>query len=118
MNKTMSDEKGFEGRLEELKRLTYIIYILQAIGLFVVVTYIAATVIIYIKRDEVKGTWLDSHFKWQLRTFWISIIAAAIGFITMIVLIGFVILFADGVWVIYRVVKGWLNLSEGKEMYA
>ncbi len=68
----------------------------------------------YVKRDDVKGTYLESHFNWQIRTFWWGLLWAVIGFITMFILIGFAVLLANGIWIIYRIIKGWLKLNEGK----
>src|SRR6267143_5261420 len=100
------------GKLKELKTLTLVVYALQAAG-FVLggITWIVAVVINYVKRDEVAGTWLESHFRWQIRTFWFGLLWGVIGGILTLVLVGFAILFADAVWIIYRIVKGWLNLS-------
>jgi uncharacterized membrane protein len=103
----MSDEK-------ELKTLATVVYALQAAGFFVGLTWIVAVVLNYVKRDEVRGTWLESHFTWQIRTFWWGLLWAVVGGILVLVVVGFVVLFADAVWIIYRIVKGWLNLSENK----
>ena len=103
----MSDEK-------QLKTLTTVVYALQAAGFFVGLTWIVAVVINYVKRDDVRGTWLESHFTWQIRTFWWGLLWAVVGGILVLVLVGFAVLFADAVWIIYRIVKGWLNLSENK----
>ena len=103
----MSDEK-------ELKTLATVVYALQAAGFFVGLTWIVAVVLNYVKRDEVRGTWLESHFTWQIRTFWWGLLWAVVGGILVLVVVGFAVLFADAVWIIYRVVKGWLNLSENK----
>ena len=103
----MSDEK-------ELKTLTTVVYALQAAGFFVGLTWIVAVVINYVKRDDVRGTWLESHFTWQIRTFWWGLLWAVLGGILVLVVVGFAVLFADAVWIIYRIVKGWLNLSENK----
>jgi uncharacterized membrane protein len=92
-------------------------YALQALAFFVGITYIAAVVVAYIKRDDAVGTWLESHYRWQIRTFWYSVLWGVIGGILVVVVIGIAILFADAVWVIYRIVKGWLRLSEDKPMY-
>ena len=56
----------------------------------------------------------ESHFNWQIRTFWWGLAWFALGCILVIVGVGLIILFASWVWVIYRVVKGWLKLIEGK----
>jgi uncharacterized membrane protein len=107
----MSDEKS-------LKTLTTVVYALQAAGFFVGLTWIVAVVINYVKRDEVRGTWLESHFTWQIRTFWWGLAWALVGGILALVVVGFLILFADAVWIIYRIVKGWLNLADGKPVPA
>ena len=103
----MSDEK-------ELKTLAMVVYALQAAGFFVGLTWIVAVVINYVKRDDVRGTWLESHFTWQIRTFWWGLLWAVVGGILALVVVGFAVLFADAVWIIYRIVKGWLNLNENK----
>ena len=103
-------------KLKELKTLTLLVYALQAAGFFLGITWIVAVVINYVKKEDVAGTWLESHFRWQIRTFWFGLLWGVIGGILAFVLVGFVILFADGVWIIYRIVKGWLNLSDGKPM--
>lgn len=101
---------------QDAKTTTTLVYALQAASFVVGITFIAAVIINYVKRDEVRGTIAESHFEWQIRTFWIGVILSVLGVITMPVLIGFVILFANAVWVIYRIVKGWLNLNENKPM--
>jgi len=99
-----------------LKTLTTVVYALQAIAILGFgLPYIVA-IINYVKLDDVKGTWLESHFRWQIRTFWFSLLWGAIGAITFILIIGWFILAADCIWVIYRIVKGWLRLNEGKEI--
>jgi uncharacterized membrane protein len=104
-------------KLKELKTLTLVVYALQAAGFILGgITWIVAVVINYVKRDDVAGTWLESHFRWQIRTFWFGLLWGVIGGILTLVLVGFAILFADAVWIIYRIVKGWLNLSDGKPM--
>lgn len=115
---TTVDTERDAAHLAKAKRLTKIIYALQAIGLFIGLTYVAAVIINYIKLDDVRGTWLDSHFRWQMRTFWFSLLWGAIGIITYLIFIGYLILAVDGLWVIYRIIKGWLYLEDNKEMYA
>lgn len=109
----MSDE-----RLKSKKAITTVVYALQAASFLFGVTAIIAVIVNYIKQDDVRGTWLESHFRWQIRTFWFGVVWGSIGIILWFIGIGVLILLADYIWVIYRVVKGWLNLSDGKEMYA
>jgi uncharacterized membrane protein len=103
-------------RLTSLKTVTTVVYALQAVGFFVGITWIVAVVIDYVKKDEAKGTWLESHFRWQIRTFWFGLLWGVIGAILLLVLIGWFVLMADAIWIIYRIVKGWLNLAENKPM--
>ena len=97
--------------------MTAIIYGLYALSLLVGVSAIVAIVMNYVKKDEVAGTWLESHFRWQIRTFWFALLWAVIGGITFVLVIGWFILTANLVWYIYRIVKGWLNLNDNKPMY-
>lgn len=114
----MSNEVSTAPNAESAKQLTTVIYALYAASFLVGITSIAAIIMNYIKRDDVAGTYLESHFRWQIRTFWFSLLWGFIGVFTMLFGIGVLILLADAVWVIYRIVKGWLNLNEGKPMYA
>lgn len=106
-----------EPDLLELKKITTVVYALQAASFLFGVTLIAAVILNYIKKEDVHGTWLESHFRWQIRTFWVALLLGTIGAITIIAAIGFAILAFLGIWLIYRILKGWLRLSEGKEMY-
>jgi uncharacterized membrane protein len=106
------------GRERSLRELTAIIYGLQAASLLVGVTLFAAVLMNYMKRGEVAGTWLESHFTWQTRTFWWSLLWAVLGLATLVFLVGIVILLASAVWFIYRVVKGWIRLEDDRPMYA
>jgi len=79
---------------------------------------IIAVILNYVKRSEARGTWLESHFRWQIRTFWFGLLWGVVGFLLIFALgLGFLILFAAWVWMIYRVVKGWLKLTEGKPVF-
>ena len=106
-----------EETLNKLRDLTQIIYFLYAASIFVGLTAVVAIIINYIKRDEVAGTWLESHFRWQVRTFWFSVMWGVIGMITSIFGIGIAILIVAGIWAIYRIVKGMLNFYDNKPMY-
>jgi uncharacterized membrane protein len=104
-------------RLQSLKTLTFVIYVLYGLALFNGVTAIIAIVMNYVKLDDVRGTWLDSHFRWQIRTFWFGLVWGVLGGITFLLVVGWFILAALYVWLIYRIVKGWLNLNDNKPMY-
>jgi Predicted membrane protein len=97
---------------KKLKDLTLLVYVLQAVGLFIGLTWIAAVIVNYVKRDEVRGSWLESHFDWQIKTFWVGLAGFIVGWITFFIFIGWLILVAVGVWGIYRIVKGWLALND------
>ncbi|MDD2914722.1 MAG: hypothetical protein PHP70_05320 [Gallionella sp.] len=99
-----------------LKNLTQVVYVLYALSYFAGITAIIGIIINYVKKEEVAGTWLESHFRWQIRTFWFGLLWAVIGAATVVFLIGFAVLFANFCWIIYRIVKGWLNLNDNKPM--
>src|SRR3954470_20092713 len=103
---------------EQNKSITQVIYGLYAASLVVGVTYIVAIILNYVKKEDVVGTLYESHFRWQIRTFWFSLLWSVIGGITAVFLVGIPVLIATGIWFIYRIVIGWLRLSEGKPMYA
>ena len=99
-------------RLTSLKNLTGVIYLLQALA-FVLggITAIIAVIINYVKRADVKGTWLESHFTWQINTFWFALILTLVGVATLAVGIGHFVLIGAAVLVIYRIVRGWMRLN-------
>jgi uncharacterized membrane protein len=100
-----------------LKTVVTVVYALQAAGFFIGITWIVAVVLDYVKKDDAKGTWLESHFRWQIRTFWFGLLWGVLGAILLLVLVGYFVLLADAIWIVYRIVKGWLNLSENKPLY-
>ena len=81
---------------------------------------IIAVIMNYVKRSEAEGTFLDSHFSWQLRTFWFALLWVVIGWLMIVTIIGAVIgvpiLLGVGVWVLYRIARGWINLANRKPM--
>ncbi len=97
--------------------ITTMVYALQALSFLLGITFIAAVVVNYVKRADVEGTWLESHFRWQIRTFWFAVLWSVLGFITWVFLIGMLVLGINAVWIIYRIVRGWINLAERKPMY-
>jgi len=107
---------GTDENLSSLKTLTTVIYALYAASIFFGLTAIVAIVLNYIKREEVQGTWLESHFRWQIGTFWWSLVWLVVVGITWIILIGWVVWGVAFVWFIYRIAKGWLNLNDNKPM--
>jgi uncharacterized membrane protein len=91
------------------------------VGAFVFgIPSLVAIIINYVKQDEARGTWLESHFRWQIRTFWFALLwclIAGLFFLTLVgIPIAWVILAGAGLWVIYRVVRGWLALRERKPL--
>jgi uncharacterized membrane protein len=101
------------------KDAVLLVYILQAVGFFIGITWIAGAMVNYVKLDYARGTWLESHFRWQLRTFWFGLLWAVVGSLTFWILgLGFIVLGVNYVWLIYRVVKGWVYLNDRKPLYA
>ena len=104
-------------KIKSLKTITTVIYALNALSLFVGISSIVAIIMNYVKLSDTRGTWLESHFRWQIRTFWYGILWAVVSFVLMFVMVGYVLLVAVGIWYIYRIVKGWLRLADNKPMY-
>lgn len=101
-----------------LRNIATAVYALQAIAFFIGITSVVGVVLNYLKQSEAQGTWLASHFRWQIRTFWFALLWFVVGFITSFIFIGYAIMFANVIWMIYRVAKGWLRLNDNKPMYA
>ena len=118
---------------------THLIYALHGVGVllgvatsaFIVTSFlfglpsIVAVIMNYARQGKVRGTFLQSHFRWQIRTFWYAllwiVIATLLSLPLMLVLVGFATLWlaavVAGAWVLYRVVRGWMRLSSRRPMY-
>jgi len=103
---------------DRLRTLAGLVYGLQAASMLVGVTLFAGVIINYLKRAQAAGTWLESHYTWQIRTFWWSLAWCVIGIATAVVIVGLFVLLGSAVWFVYRIVKGWTELNEGRPMYA
>ena len=81
---------------------------------------LVAVILNYIKQGEVKGTWLEGHYTWQIRTFWFTVVWLGVYFLLVISIIGLLfawaVIGALGIWVAYRVIRGWLALVERKAL--
>jgi uncharacterized membrane protein len=116
---------------------THLIYALHALSLMIGIVTVAtvvgafllgwpsivAVILNYVKRGDVRGTWLDSHFRWQIRTFWFGALWVGLCMAFIVLTFGFGLLIAwlplgiVAIWFIYRVARGWLALSDGRPMY-
>ena len=79
---------------------------------------IVGVIIAYVKRDDARGTWIESHLTWLIRTFWWSLLWDVIAVILFVTLIGIpvalLILVATSIWGIYRLVRGFLYFKDSK----
>ena len=119
---------------EGLVFLTYLIYALHAVSAIggvlspaLVVTEflfgwpsIIAIIINYVKRDATRGSYLESHFRWQIRTFWFALLWVLVAWFFMITVIGMpvaiLVAWFAGLWVLYRIARGLLRLLNGRAM--
>jgi uncharacterized membrane protein len=107
-----------EEQLASLRQITLVVYVLQALSFFFGLTAIVGVVINYVKKEDVVGTLYQSHFDWQIRTFWWGLLWGLLGFILIFALgLGLVVLFVAWVWAIYRVVKGWLKWNDRQPVF-
>lgn len=83
---------------------------------------IVAVILNYVKRGEAAGTWLASHFRWQIRTFWFAVLWLVVAGALFLTVIGIPIaifgLLVLTLWLIYRIARGWLRLRDRRPMYA
>ncbi|MDR0775393.1 MAG: hypothetical protein LBE81_01975 [Azonexus sp.] len=118
-----------QGVRPSLVQLTHLIYGLHAVAVVVGVTSSAtvaggfvfglpsliAVFLNYLKRGDANGTWLESHFRWQIRTFWFTFLWLMVYGLLIITLIGiplaWILIVLLGLWVGYRVARGWIALS-------
>jgi uncharacterized membrane protein len=89
------------------------------VGAFVFgIPSIIAVIINYVKQDEARGTWLESHFRWQIRTFWFALLWCLVAGLFAITVIGipvaWLVFVVVGIWVIYRIVRGWITVRDRK----
>ncbi|MDH5444255.1 MAG: hypothetical protein OEY52_01790 [Gammaproteobacteria bacterium] len=99
-------------------RLTHVVYALQAVSFFNLgITLIIGVIINYVKRNDIKDSWLASHYKWQIRSFWYCMLWFTLGGLSFKQGIGQIILIASSIWLIYRIIKGWLHLFDKKPLY-
>lgn len=106
-----------ERDLSSEKKIVVTVYALQAASFLLGFTYFIGILINYLQWSAVSGTWLESHFRWQIKTFWYSVLWAFIGGFTLLWGIGYFIVIADVIWMIYRIVQGWSNLIRDQPMY-
>src|SRR6266704_2960272 len=118
-----------------LVTVVHLVYALHALSLLIGITTaatiigafvfgvpsIVAVVINYVKRGEARGTFLESHFRWQIRTFWFALLWCVVGLALFITFLGIplalAVFFLAGVWTIYRIARGWLALRDRKPLY-
>jgi uncharacterized membrane protein len=119
---------------EALLSYTHVMYALHSLAVLIGVTTfhtiigsfigslpsIVAVVMNYVRRSATHGTFIESHFRWQLRTFWFAVLwafAAVLAFVTIIGIPAAIIgVIALTVWIIYRLARGWLALRDKKPM--
>jgi uncharacterized membrane protein len=120
---------------ESLVTYTHVIYALHALAVVIGITTfhtivgsfvgglpsIVAVIMNYARRSATRGTYLESHFRWQIRTFWYALLWAVVCGLVMLTIIGIPLailgLAVLGIWIAYRVIRGWLSLRDHRPMY-
>jgi uncharacterized membrane protein len=137
-NTTVSPPPATDTHLRGLVEYTHWIYALHSLSVLsaLLTTHavalrfafglpsIIAVIMNYARRSETRGTWLESHFRWQIRTFWFAwlwlLVTSIIAMPLLLIGVGFILgllgLGLVGLWVIYRIVRGWLSLRDGRAM--
>ena len=99
---------------ENDKLAIHVVYALYSLSVAFAIPGMFGVILAYLKRSEVAGSYLETHVTWQIRTFWVWLAMCIVGFLLLIVLVGGLVLLAAQVWLIYRIIKGWLLASDGK----
>lgn len=102
---------------ENDRKTVLIEYILMGIAFFFPLTAIVSVIMAHIKRSDTVGTWLESHHRYLIRTFWFGLLGYIVGFVTSPIIVGYIILIITWLWTIYRVIKGFLAFNDKKPAY-
>ncbi|MGZ4957075.1 MAG: DUF4870 family protein [Methylobacter sp.] len=114
MNESSTDQTNTE-RLHSLKRLATAVYLCQVLAFALAgLPLLVGVAINFFRKDEVKGTFLESHFDWQIKTAWIALAGFALSGLTFELGIGLYILIATVMLIVYRVVIGWNALNSDR----
>ncbi len=101
--------------LQALKRVTATVYLCQALSfIFATVPLLVGLAFNLYRRKEVQGTWLESHFNWQIKTCWVTLAGLAFSAFTFGMGIGILTLFITIFWLVYRITIGWISLTDGE----
>jgi uncharacterized membrane protein len=130
------DPQDYVEPMPSVLTVAHIVYALHAVAIIVGIAgtatvigsfvgslpSLAAVILNYLKRAEARSTWVASHYRWQIRTFWYALLWALIGwglvFTIVGVVVGVPILIALTLWLLYRIGRGWLRLHARQPMYA
>lgn len=99
---------------ENDKLAIHVVYALYALSVVMAIPGMFGVILAYLKRGDVAGCYLESHVTWQVRTFWTWLAMWVVGAMLVFVLIGWLVLGAAQLWLIYRIIKGWLLLIDGR----
>ncbi len=111
----ISTEQKETEKLQTLKKLAATVYLCRALTFMLAgLPLLVGVAINFFKRNEVQGTWLESHFNWQIKTTWITLAGFALSGIAFGMGIGVFILIATVVWLVYRITIGWFALNDDK----
>jgi uncharacterized membrane protein len=132
---TALEQQGGAQPMPSVVTVAHIVYALHAfaivvgiagtatiVGSFIgSVPSIVAVILNYVKRGDARGTWVDSHYRWQIRTFWFALLWFLVGWALVFSVVGLVVgvpvLVALTVWLVYRIARGWLRLNDRRPMY-
>ena len=106
-----------EKKLESTKKVVFVVYLLYALSYLFGITYLIGLIIAYVKKGDASQAWMEDHLRWQINTFWVTVILSIIGVATLFIGIGWFILIGSAIWNIYRIVKGWLQYNDELSPY-
>jgi uncharacterized membrane protein len=102
-------------KLNKLKTITGVVYLCQVLAFALAgLPLLIGVVINLVKRKEVMGTWLESHFNWQIKTVWVALALFAVSGLTLSIGIGAYLLLLAVLWLVYRIAFGWYALHANK----
>lgn len=106
-----------EKRRESSKKVVFVVYLLYALSYLFGITYLIGVIIAYVKKGDSQEAWIEDHLRWQINTFWITIVLTVVGMLTVFIGVGWLLLVGSAIWNIYRIVKGWLRYNDELSPY-
>lgn len=104
-------------KVESAKKIVFVVYLLYALSYLFGITYLIGVIIAYVKKGDSNIDWIEDHIRWQINTFWITLLLNFVGVLSLFIGIGWILILGANIWNVYRIVKGWLKYNDEVSPY-